>query len=218
MRVSRILLVGLLTTTGCHWCHHKPPSAVTLEARPLQVLEVEDATETALLVQELGLVPLATAGRRVFFRAEGDLLQRLTALDYQVVDTDANDVLTRTMWVSGPSQEAPLHEVGLRILRREKDGWIVSGTLRRLSLLEKLGYRLEELNGREPHPRPILVVLEDRRDLSKVLAVGIDVYAMGPLGDRGFVVNGGAFEDAIDALRAQNFAVKIQVDPAEVTP
>lgn len=218
MRVSRILLVGLLTTTGCHWCHHKPPSAVTLEARPLQVLEVEDATETALLVQELGLAPVATAGRRVYFRAQGDLLQRLAALDYQVIDTDANDVLTRTMWVLGPRKEAPLHEVGLRILRREKDGWIVSGTLRRLSLLEKLGYRLEELRGREPHPRPILVVLKDRRDVSKVLAVGIDVYAMGPLGDRGFVVNGGAFDDAIDALRAQNFAVHIQVDPAEVTP
>lgn len=218
MRFSLLLLAGLLTTTGCSWCHHSRPPAVTLETRPLQVIEVEDATETALLAQELGLVPIATAGSRVYFRAEGDLRKRLSALDYEVVDTDANEVLTRVMWVAGPRKEEPLRELGLRILRREKRGWFVSGTLRRLSLLEKLGYRLEELKGREPHPRPILVVVENRGDLPKVLAVGIDVYATASIGDRRLVVNGGAFDDAIDALRAQHFTVEIQADPAEVAP
>jgi hypothetical protein len=211
-----LLLVGL-TSSSCSWCDHPPRAGVLLETRPLQSIEVEDATETALLAQELGLVPLATVGRRVYFRAEGELLQRLAALQYEVVETDANEALTRMMWVTGPRDEAPLHQVGLRILRREERGWFVSGTLRRLSLLERLGYRVADPQGREPHPRPILVVVE-RRDLPKVLAVGIDVYAMGPVGDRLFAVNGGAFEDAIDALRAQQFKVEIHADPAEGTP
>lgn len=222
------LTLALATLTGC-CCHRRPPTgdpgAVPTETRPLDVIEVEDPIETALLEQELGLTPVTTVGRKVYFRGDEALLGKLAELGYAVGQEDANEVLQRVMRVRGLEDEAMLDELGLRLLLREERSWVVYGPLARLRTLARLGFTVEDLRrGEEPRPREIVVVLDDPERVGEVARAGVDVYIAGyqPAGQepttdqrRRFVVRGGAFDYAIDALREKGFTVEIEPTPEE---
>lgn len=225
-----VCTVALATSGCCSWCRHPTtpsggnPDAVPVETVPLDVVEVEDAIETALLVQELGLEPITTVGRKVYFRGDDALKTRLADLGYEIRREDANEVLQRVMKAEGPDDEAFMNELGLRILLREKGAWILQGPLARLRALARAGYRLSDLKEREPHPRSIRIFVSGPEQVAEVARAGVDVYSAGFEADspadqyrekRRYVVYGGAFDYAIDALQARGFTVEIEDDPTE---
>lgn len=227
MRVSvlplrpAILYAGLvlcLLLSACVKDHRggwKPPDPQSL--KPIYHIQVEDAVEAGLLEQEVGLKPAVVRGNTLYYD-DVKLNKQLTELGYRPVPTERADVEYRLIRVARDRDEKDVRDVGVTIVLREQDYWIVRGSLRQLNVLSRLGFRLDELGGREPRPRQVRVKVDTLDLVGDVARAGVDIYTVGREPERhGYVVYGGAFDYAIDRLRDEGFSVQIDPDPPGVT-
>ena len=218
---------GLLAG-GCT-CYSKPPwNPPGGEKLPvLESIEVDDPLEAALLQQELGLKPFRVIGRTLYYEDTG-LTERLIGLGYRPARAVPEAVIERVVRVNrrkkaDAKDELALREAGAEIILRERSYWVIRASLERLRLLGRLGFQLEDLRGREPRPRQVLVQVATLDQVGAVARAGVDIYTVAPAASddyaqrpRGYLVYGGAFDSAVDALREQGFSVTIQPDPPGV--
>lgn len=224
------LAAALMAGGAC--CHYRYPGTGVPGGGPLPVLDsivIEDPLEAALLQQELGLKPYRVVGRTLYYEDTG-LTPRLISLGYQPRREAAAALVERLVRVdrrrkADVREEQALREAGALIVLRERTYWIVRASVERLQLLSRLGFRLEGIDGREPRPRQVLVQVASLEQVGAVARAGVDIYAVGPAPasrayeqkERGYVIAGGAFDNAIDSLREQGFMVSLQPDPPGVT-
>lgn len=192
------------------------------ERAVVSAVEVEDAVEVALLEQEIGLVPVRLDERTLYYVPDAEVSRRLEELGYRPKEVEGAQIYRRVMRASGGGEDE-IREAGVIVLLREKDHRVVYGTIQQLRILARLGVRLEEVR-REPRPRQVRVLVVSSEQVRAVAEAGVDVYSAGPVGDereqtyreRGWVVYGGAFDDAIDRLRELDYDVEVLPDPPEV--
>jgi hypothetical protein len=177
-------------------------------------IEVEDGIEVGLIQQQLGLLPIFVRGP-YFYYTEKVINARLRELGYQPSPVDPLDVLTRVVKVPRRGPEEALREIGVTVVLREPDYWVVRGTLRQLSLLHRLDYEWADLGGWEPRPRQLRLAVSTPEEVREVGAGDIDIYSVAE-SEKGFIIRGAAFDDTIDALLARGFEVEILPDPPGV--
>jgi len=185
-------------------------------SQKLYRIEVEDADEAALIEQELKVKPELVRGRSFYYYGNENINRRLQEFGYHPSVEDADSVLTRVVRVVGKGTEAPLREIGLTIVLRERGYWIARGTLKQLRALSRAEYAIQDLRKGEPYPRQVRLTVTKLSDVSDVVAPRIDIHTV-QKSKEGFVVFGGAFDESLDELRAMGFKVEILPDPPGVT-
>lgn len=207
--IGALLLFAVATVAG-----QQPASRPPATGQPLYRIQVEDAAEAGLIEQELKVKPVVVRGRWFYYRGADDLNRRLRALGYSPVRVDPEEISTRVVRVTRRGRESAVRDVGATILLSEPRAWVVRATPRQLRVLTRLGYQVRELGAREPRPRQIVVSVTSRDEIAEV-ASRVDVYNVETT-ERGYVIRAGAFDDAIDELRARGLTVRIEPDPPGV--
>ncbi|MEP6742106.1 MAG: hypothetical protein ABJB61_06360, partial [bacterium] len=153
-------------------------SSVTAKAQPrpdayqkqgkLYRIEVEDADEAGLIVQELKVRPELLRGKSLYYFGNGLINRRLAAFGYTPQSASPDEVFTRIVRIRQSGEETTVRTLGARIILRERETWVVRGTLTQLRLLSSRGYKLEALGNREPQPRRIQLVLHRREEVPRI--------------------------------------------------
>lgn len=230
MKAVWMLAFGGLVVGCASWpcCKHQTgpgPMPPEPEHAVVSAVEVEDAIEVALLEQEIGLMPVRLEERTLYYVPDAAVSRRLEELGYQPKGVDGAQVYRRVMKATG-GEDDDVREAGVTVLLREEDHRVVYGTIQQLRVLARLGVRLEEVR-RDPRPRQVRVLVGSAEDVRAVAEAGVDVYSSAPARaeqeqkrrqryEQGYVVYGGAFDDAIDRLRERDFDVEVLPDPSEV--
>lgn len=178
------------------------------QGRQLYRIEIADAEEAGLLDQQLKLKPELLRGRAFFFYGDDALNRRLRELGYQPVKEDQDEIFTQVLRVRRKGAEAALRELGALIILRETNYWVVKVNRKQARALTRLAYRVEEFGKEEPRPRLIRVTVKTREEVSQQVALLVDIDHVETAQD-GYRVLGGAFDNAIDELRAKGFKVEI---------
>jgi hypothetical protein len=207
--------VVILSIASCPPISGQTPDPGANQARPLYRIEVEDATEAALIEQELKVRPELIQGRSFYYYGDENINKQLRALDYQPALVDPDDVLTRLVRVERKGTEAALRDFGVTIVLREREYWVVRGTPRQLRVLSRSGYKVQELGKWEPRPRQIRLIVSNASQVAEVAGLRVDVYSAQKT-EQGYVIHGAAFDDVIDELQARGFKVEILPDPPGV--
>ncbi len=110
--------------------------------------------------------------------------------------------------------DAPLGKLGAAsLLLRERDSWVLRGTVKQLRELERAGYVMKEQANREPVPRRIQIVLAQPFDVNNQIGGRVEIVGIQRVrGRRAITVTGEAFDDAIKDLRARGLKVEILPD------
>jgi len=198
----------------------KPPSYKTRQAeekpkKPLYKIQVEDAVEAELIEQELKVKPELVRDRSFYYSGDEVTNKRLREFGYEPVLVDRDEVFSRVVFVPRRGNEELLREVGATVVLRELRYWIVRASPKQLRVLERLGFVIQDLGRREPHPRQVFLVVKDRAQVEQAAQLGVDIYTARPT-QRGLEISGAAFDDAIDQLRARGYVVEIEPDPPGV--
>jgi hypothetical protein len=231
---------GLAAAAGCcphHW-KDKPSTPggedggaslelTPQEARPIAAVEVADAAEVALLVQEVKLEPVRREGSSLIYVRDERVEARLEELGYEPRPVNPHDTYRRVVRVDRRGEEDALPAAGVRMINREEDHWVVEGSLAALRGLRAAGYRLRPL-ARELRPREIRVLVAGPDDVRRIAAMDVDVFNVDPVDQptdddptydqretgRGFVLYGTAYDAQIDQLEAAGF----EVERVDTTP
>lgn len=204
-----LVLVVVLAATACRPARPGPPVELTPpDPRPVLTVNVADADEAMLLEQELDLEVVAVREGRLFFFDAPDLRERLVALGYDPRLTDPYRVFHQIVRVARRGELETLQAVGVRLLNREPDYWVVRGTLAQIRALERLGYRIGAIEEGEPRPREVRIRVASRADVDAVVALGVDVFGYKRLDDE-IILTGTAFDGQIDELRDRGFTVEV---------
>jgi hypothetical protein len=197
-----------------------PRAAQQNQAEPpkgkLYWVQVEDADEAALIEQELKIKPQLVRDGRFYYYGDQPTNTRLIEIGYEPVSVDPQEVFFRLVRVVRKGSEQTLRDLGAVIVLRERGYWIVRANSRQLRLLTRLGYVVQPLGKQEPRPRQVSISVSNESDVAAVGGLRVDIYSVRK-DPSGFVIYGGAFDDAIDDLRAHGFKVKIEPDPPGVT-
>lgn len=213
--ITLLFCAILLSVTLCQTVVGQPIRGGAGRSRPLYRIEVEDASEAALIEQELKVKPELLQGRSFYYYGDESINKRLLALDYRPSPVDPDDIFTRLVRVERRGTEAALRDIGVTIVLRERSYWVVRGTRKQLRVVARSGYRVQELGRREPRPRQVRLVVSTPAQVDEVGALRVDIYDVQRT-PAGYVIHGGAFDDAIDDLRARRFVVQILPDPPGV--
>lgn len=178
------------------------------QRRDLYSIRVADAEEAALVEQQLKIKPELLRGRTFYYYGDKALNNRLQELGYRPMKENRDEVFTRIVRVTRRGRERSLSELGALILLREPRYWVVRVNYHQLRALRRLGYRVQEQGIEEARPRLIRVTIANQADVREILAPLIDIDHVEQTKD-GYVVQGGAFDNAIDELRAKGFKVEI---------
>lgn len=181
---------------------------------PVSRIEVEDATEAALIEQELGVRPLLVRGRSFFYRADPATDRRLEEFGFK--PERGHYAASRVVRVARVKPETALRDLGARVILRERGYWIVSVTDAQVAALRRAGFKDGPLRAGEPRPRQVRLVVRAIEAIRKQIAPRIDVYNV-EAAKEGYTVFGGAFDDAIDELRAEGIPLQVLPDPPGVT-
>jgi hypothetical protein len=155
--------------------------------------------------------PEILRGTSLYYFGNALLNRRLAAFGYTPQAANPDEVFTRVVRIRQSGEETTVRTLGARIILRERETWVVRGTVKQLRLLSSRGYKLETLSKREPQPRRIQLVLHRHED---VLRIGgqVEIDHVGKTNDGYLMVVAEAFDDAIDDLRARGFKVEILPD------
>lgn len=178
-------------------------------------IEVEDATEAALIEQELKVRPVLVRGRSFFYLAEPALNRRLEELGFKPERSEAAELSSRVVRVPRTRPEPRLRDLGARVILRERGYWIVRVTEAQLAALRRADFKDEPLRPGEPRPRQVRLLLRDTESIRERIAPRIDLYNVEATKE-GYAVLGSAFDDALDHLRAQGFTIQVLPDPPGV--
>jgi len=180
-------------------------------------IDVEDSTEAGLVEQQLKIKPLVVRNRKFYYYGNEEITELVRRYGYQPVRVDREDVLTRLVMVRKDARsETDLAKAGVSVVLREREYWVVRGTLRQVQLVERLGFSVEELGRREPRPRQVRITVSRLEQVAEVGGLRVDIYSTRK-SEKGYAIMGGAFDDSIDELRMAGFNVEIMPDPPGVT-
>lgn len=182
-----------------------PPPSTT----PRYAIAIDDPDEIALLTQQLKLGRVTATRGAVHFDADAAQLGRLRELGYDVtqIDTEAADYSVLRVLRRGSEEE--LRTQGITIIAREKNYWVVSGSLAVLRRLAVAGYRLQAIASDEPRPRLIRIVVGSNDDVQRVANYQVDIFSVSDTTGRRFVIRGAALDMQIDRLREAGFTVEV---------
>lgn len=190
------------------------------DPRAILSLDVADADEATLLVQEIGLDIVRMEGLTVYFFEDADQLPRLIDLGYDLEQQNPYNVFRRVVRIDREIPEAELVASGVQIINREKQYLVVEGSIGQLRALELSGSRIMGISGHEPRPRQIRVIVASTEDVAKIGAMQVDIYSAKPQRgtsmdykrddrDVNIVIFGGAFDYQIDQLRNAGYDVEV---------
>ena len=221
-RTRRFRLPSLAVALTLVSCGHleRIPDEPKPTGPPLLRIDVEDADEALLVEQELKLRPVRARGRSLYFVLTDDTERRLRGAGFEPVVADPEEGAAEVVVVRRAGPESRLADVGARVLLREGAYWIVRVTPAQRRTLARLDFRVEPLGDREPHPRQVSVTAADATQVREVVARHMDVFHVEEprKGEKqGLVVRGAAFDDGIDALRAERLNVVVLPDLPGVT-
>jgi hypothetical protein len=217
-RTRRFRLPILIAALSLAACAHgdRVPDEPGPGGPPLLRIDVEDADEGLLVEQELKLRPVRARGRALYFVRTADTESRLRGAGFEPVAADPEEGAAEVVVVRRKGPETRLADAGARVLLRERGYWVVRVTPAQRRTLARLDYRVEPLGDREPRPRQVSVAAADPDQVRDVVARHMDVFHV-EKGEKGVVVRGAAFDDGIDALRAEGLDVQVLPDLPGVT-
>jgi len=190
------------------------------EKKKLFRIEIEDAIEAELITQQLKIKPQLVEGRS-FYYCGGERTNKVFAeYGYDPTLADPEEVFSRVVRIARKGNEEDLRDLGLTLVLREREFWVVRATLRQLRALQKLGYTIKEIGRDEPRPRQIRVTVRNLAQVEEAGKLGIDIYSVArPQKEREAIyIYGGAFDYAIDELEKRGFHVEILSGPEGVKP
>jgi hypothetical protein len=209
--------VLIVLTVAC--AHQRPPgpptpAAVNLDPpdqRAIFSITIGDAIEAALLQQQLGLEPLRVDGNTLYFYDTGGIRAKLATYGYTPTKQNPFAVYQRVVRVSKRGHEADLARFEITLINRERDYWVVRGSIGALRALSAAGYQLSPLGPNEPRPRRVRIYAPTPEDVQRINDLFVDIYAVSrdDKYQRGVVVTGAAFDDQIDALQREGFRVDV---------
>lgn len=219
MKYFRSYLLGILLFVFIQSCTTAKTGDLEPASKlPVYSIKVEDATEAAILEQELKLQILKLEGNQLYYSDEkgamGDRLvqfgyDRPTKEDPYQVNKTYRMLLLKSVKDSLPALAAKLKELKLSVINQEKDHWVLYGSLAALQQVQSKGYQLAKLNY-ELRPREIKVEVESREDIQKIANLGVDIFSSASSQTRRIIiVEGSAFDHQIEEIRKMGFTVTI---------
>src|SRR6266403_1217751 len=181
-------------------------------------IEVEDAIEAELIAQQLKIKPQLLEGRSFYYCGSERTNKVLAEYGYDPALADPEEVFSRVVRIARKGNEEDLRDLGLTLVLREREFWVVRATFRQLQALQKLGYTIKEIGREEPRPRQIRVTVRSLAQVEEAGKLGIDIYSVArPEKEREeLYIYGGAFDYAIDELERRGLHVEILSDPEGV--
>lgn len=171
------------------------------------VVGVDDAVEVGLIEQQLDATVVRVDDGRAYLVDRPGLRERLVAAGYEPAAVDRLAVEERVVRVLRRGAEPELLETGVELINREDGYWVVRGTLARLAVLQRLGYRFAPLGPDEPRPREVRLTVPTRDDIARVAALHVDIYSVSQTA-AGIEIYAGASDAQIDRLRAAGYTVE----------
>ncbi len=99
------------------------------EGRALYRIDVEDSIEAGLIEQQLKIKPEMVRDRSFYFYGDEETIELIRRYGYQPIRTNREDVLTRMVMVKKKNSEEDLLKAGVTVVLREREYWVVRGTL-----------------------------------------------------------------------------------------
>jgi hypothetical protein len=185
--------------------------------RPIQSIQIADGDEAALLQQELALEVKMVEGNSLFyFVSSKEQEQKLIALGYSIKKENAMQVSYRVVQLSfkgtapDNSKAEEILKHGIKIINKEKNYWVVRGSLEALTKIQELNYKVK-IETKEPQPRQVEIMVPLSTDVQKVNELGVDIYSTIKSDKKGFIViTGGAFDYQIEQMQAIGYEVIIK--------
>jgi hypothetical protein len=225
-RIAFLLLV-LVAMSGCV-CNYGGGGTTTLDlqppSEPILAVAVGDAIEAALLEQQLRVAPVRLDGTTLYLYDRGDIRARLESLGYEPQRVNGADVAQRVARVSrrGAAPGEEIAQFGVSVINRERDHWVVTGSVAALRGLAGSGYRLDPVRDPEPRPRQVRILARSIEDVGRLGGI-VDIYSVegadrrryetNDQQGRGVIVYGAAFDSQIDQVRALGMDVEILPPP-----
>lgn len=213
----RLILTAAVLIAACRSSPREPAEVAPVDATPVEVaprdttpwiaVTVDDAAEVGLIEQQLKASVVRVEGNRAYLVDRPGLRERLAGAGYEPVTVDRQQTETRVVRVPRRGSEKELLQSGVDLINREERHWVVRGTLRQLTVLQRLGYEIAPLGPDEPRPREVRLTVKSREDVARVAAMHVDIYSVQREKD-GLVVYAGAFDSQIDSLQAAGYRVE----------
>jgi hypothetical protein len=196
----------------------KSPELQPDNKMPVYSVQVEDATEAALIEQELKINIVRLTGNRLFYYDENNgFAQQLKQLGYG--DAQKEDLYQvykkyQKLMLAGLKDSLPafrkkLMEQNIIVINQEKDHWIVYGTLAALNQIIKQGYTLQKIDY-EPRPREVEIYVNSVDDVQKIANLGIDIFSsQAGKAERSITIHGSAFDHQLEDVKNLGFTFKI---------
>ena len=201
------ILVGLMLTA----CERAPQDGVDLspnDPRPIFSIAIADQAEVEILMQQLKLEPVYVRDGVLYFYEDPDITGRLRELGYTPKASNPYEVFERVVRIDVKGDERELSKTGVLLINRERDYWVVRGSLAQLTVLQRIGYRISPVGADEPRPREVKIQVANLDSVQEVYAAQVDVYTVQEE-KRGYAVYGGAFDRQIDQLRDKGYEVEL---------
>lgn len=204
-----IVMLVLILVAGCATAPGGGTTDVPLEPprQPIVAVNVGDSVEAALLQEKLAVVPVRVEGGRLYLEDREGVRRNLEALGYEVATVNPYDAHQRVVRISmGGRAPERVEQLGLQVINREADHWVVRGSLGALRAAVDAGYRISLVRDPEPRPRQVRVTVGSTADVIKLGGL-MDIYNVAE--KRPVVVDGAAFDAQIDRIRSLGFTVEI---------
>jgi hypothetical protein len=150
-------------------------------------------------------------GRNLYYYGDEIINRTLAKYGYSPIVADPDEVFSRVVRVPRSNEER-FRKLGVAILLRERDSFVIKGTRKQVRELERSGYEVREVGDREPVPRRIQISVGTFADINQQIGGRVEVTAVRRTRGRGAIVIGEAFDDAIAELRAKGLKVEILPD------
>ncbi len=200
----------LLFTNFCS-CHRNTKGNMDLEPtdkRPVYHTTVGDADEAEILQQQLLVETQNVMVPDLWFYAKDEsTLNKMKDLGYDISKSELKHVYSKVV-KSEPLTDEQIKAFKIQLINREKDHFVIRGTLEQLSALQNKGIKLMPLDY-EPRPREVKVIVSRTEDVQKASEAGLDIYSTQIGKEREIIIYGGAFDYAIDAMKNLKFNVSI---------
>ena len=187
------------------------------DEREVQSIEISDGDEVALLRQELGLDIKMVQGNKLYYFVKGsDQEQKLKDIGYSIKTEDIMQINYRVVQLSikdrapDNSKTEELKKYGVQIINKEKNYWVVRGSLEQLNNIQRLDYKLK-IETKEPRPRHVEIVVKSEQDIQKVNELGVDIYSSKRSDrQRTIIIYAGAFDYQIEQIQELGYEVTLK--------
>ena len=209
MKWTRNLLLLFLGCMAIASCGREEQVDLTPnDPRPIYNITVADSDEVELLQQQMKLEPVYARNATLYYFEAPGLVEQLKEVGYAPAQADPYGVFQRVVRVKKKGAEEELLRTGVEFINRERNYWVVRGTLAQLTAIQRIGYRITNVREDEPRPREVKVAVQSLEDVRVIYALHVDVFTVREL-KKGYIVYGGAFDHQIDRMREKGFKVEL---------